>query len=143
MLYPDLMTTAMKILAMAVLFCPPLSHASTAAAKWDIAVKFDNSFYNLRYDGKSFTYRESPVVYTFAVKSCNRAQVDRMAARYQALLKKYHSAPARSQTKYDVHLDARGKKLSIARGSPLGTWLRTLPQKMMYFNAEARTSCRR
>jgi hypothetical protein len=139
-----MMTTLTRTLALTALCFLLTPYVATAATpKWDITVKFDNSFYDVRYDGSSFVYRESPVVYNFKVKSCNRAQVDRMVATYQALLKKYGSEPARTRTKYDIHLDASGKKLSVARGSPLGTWLRTLPKKMMYFNAEAQTSCRR
>lgn len=120
----------------------PNLHA-TVAAHMDIAVKFDRSAYDLKYDGRSFWYRDSMVTYTIKAKTCNRQKLAKFDKKFQTLLQNYKSAPPAPKTPYDIELIHKTQKISVSRGSALGTWLREVPQKMMYFNAEAQTSCKR
>ena len=118
--------------------------ASTTPQTINIAVKFDHFFYELKFDGGVLTYKEGPQHYFIKLTDCNRSKVSRIAGSYLVLAKKYRNQKVQKKTKFDVEVTSPdGKKWEIARGSPLGTWLRDMPKKMMYYNAELQASCRR
>lgn len=118
--------------------------ASTTPQEINIAVKFDHSFYELKFDGGVLTYKEGPQHYSMKLRDCNRSKVGRITKRYQVLAKKYMSQKPQPKTKFDVEVTSSdGKKLEVARGSSFGTWLRDMPKKIMYYNAESQASCKR
>jgi hypothetical protein len=132
----------MKLLKILALIAFSSSLAEAAPAKMDLAVKFDHSFYDLKYDGSTFSYKDQIQNYAIKTKACNRAKLSRLSAEFHSLLKAYETKPFK-KTKFDVELISQRKSLHIARGSALGTWLRDIPAKMPYFNAEANVTCKR
>ena len=127
----------------AVSFLPIVTFGSRPPPKIVVKVKFDRSFYNLEFSRDLFKYNEGARTYSVKIKDCNRPKVSQVENTYKSLLKEYSSQPPRQKTKYDLELSENGKKIEVARGSDLGTWLREMPKKIMYINAEAQASCKR
>ena len=127
-----------------VLFASLMASAANETPTVDISVKFDRSFFKLKYDGTALSYSEETRQFKINVRSCNRSRLEKIPAHYNALLKKFkNQKPPLQKTKYDVEVtDSLGRKIQIARGSALGTWLRELPKKIMYDDAEARVACK-
>lgn len=126
-----------------IFFSPIFALGSKPETKVVVKVKFDKSFYNLKFSRDLFKYSEGARTYSLKIKDCNRSKVRQVEDTYNSLLKDYTNQVPRQKTKYDVELLANGKKIDIARGSDFGTWLREMPKKIMYINAEAQASCRR
>ncbi len=117
--------------------------AANSVRDLKIAVKFDQSFYNLELTDNLFSFREGPTTFRAKAMPCNRAVLSKKRDEYNALLTTYSSPPT-GKSEFDVQVtDRDGKALSVARGSKFGTWLRDLPKTMMYFNAEVKSSCKR
>lgn len=127
----------------AFFFLPVVALGSKPEPKVVVKVKFDESFYNLEFSRDLFKYNEGTRTYSVKIKDCNRSKVSQVEKTYKSMLKDYSNQAPRQKTKYDVELSANGKKIEIARGSDFGTWLREMPKKIMYINAEAQASCKR
>ena len=117
--------------------------SANSSRELNIAVKFDQSFYNLELTDSFFSFREGPTTFRAKAKPCNRAVLAKKRDEYNSLLTTY-SSPTTGKSEFDVQVtDRDGKVLSVARGSKFGSWLRDLPKTMMYFNAEVKASCKR
>ena len=137
-----------RLMAFLIFCVSTVTLASTRLpeAPVNIEVKFDHTFYGLKYNSDLLTYREGPRTYSVKIKACNKAKVSSLIKKYQSLSQKYvtQKIPEKSNPNYDVLVTTgEGKKLQVSRGSQFGTWLRDLPKKIMYFDAEARLSCKR
>lgn len=108
-----------------------------------IKVKFDQSFYSLDFSSDLFRYDEATRTYRIKIKNCNRSKVYQIEKTYKSLLADHLSQPPRVKTKYDVEVADKKKKIQVPRGSHFGTWLRDMPKKIMYINAETQVSCTR
>lgn len=118
--------------------------AAPNAHDFDIKIKFDRTFYSLRYDTKVLVYKEGPNVFSIPVKECNKSLVNKITSRYESLLSEYTNQKKQPVTSFDVKLiKFDGATLNIARGSTFGTWLRELPKKIMYQKAEAQVVCKK
>jgi hypothetical protein len=133
-----------NLIAISLLVCSHFaSRASSAAQDVKIAVKFDQSFYDLELTDKHFLFREGSITYRSKVMTCNRSALSKKRDEFNSLSKNYFSSPT-EKSEFDVQFtDRDGKAFSVARGSTFGTWLRELPKTMMYFNAEVKASCKR
>lgn len=111
--------------------------------KTGVKVKFDQSFYVLEFHSDLFVYNEATRTYRIRINDCNRPKISQIEKTYRSLLADHLSQPPRVKTKYDVEVADKGKKIQVPRGSYLGTWLRDMPKKIMYINAETQVSCKR
>lgn len=127
----------------ACFYLPIVALGSKPEQKTVLQVKFDQSFYALELSRDFFKYSEGSRVYGIKIKDCNRPKLSQIETTYKSLLNEYSHQPPRQKTKYDVELLENKKKFEVARGSELGQWLREVPKKIMYINAEAQTSCKR
>lgn len=124
------------------LFSPVVAFGAKSSPKNVVKVKFDQSFYSLEFGHDLFKYNESTRTYGIKITDCNRPRLSQVENTYKSLLKDYLNQPPRQKTKYDLELLVNGKKMEVARGSNFGNWLREMPKKIMYINAEAQTSCK-
>ena len=111
-------------------------------AEVDIDVRFDRTSYKLKLNGKEFVFQDGALRFNTKVAACNRAKFEPIARSYASFGDEMAKQPAREETDYDVQVTNRTKTTHIPRGGAYGTWLRDLPKRVPYLNAEAIIACR-
>ena len=137
-----------NLIGLGVFIVFPLALSATGlGTAYRLTVRFDNVAYILEDNGKALSYRDAFLSQEIPSKGCNREIRENLRKKFQALLKSYDEKnPFRrtaSASPYDVKLYMGTTERRILRGTPLGTWLRTLPASFPYIYEESNASCAR
>lgn len=121
--------------------------AAAISSDYQLHVKFDHTVYSLRRQGTAWEYRDGLQRYRLTEKRCNQAALRGFQSEMARLLEgaKASTSTLRGEesANYDVILKQGSAETRVARGSALGTYLRKLPTRLFYLQAQTRMQCKK